>query len=1171
MGNNVAHLESKLETFEDYLKTKNPSVFMLQETKTKKAGKIKTESTKKYIIYELHRKKEKLSGGGIAIGVLKELHPVFVNEGDDEVEALTVEIWVEDFPIRLVVAYGPQNIDRENNPQKHKEKKEKYWAYIENESIEAKKTAAGFLVHMDGNLHAGEEIVPKDPNPQNENGKLFQAFLERNPDLTVINSLSLCQGLITRFRRTINGDEKAVLDFFLCCEKLRPYLLKLTIDEDGEIALTNFKPVKDNKRAKASDHAVMELELELKFSKEKPSRTELFNFKNVECQKNFNLKTTKTNTLSKIFEERGDVENQFKSWWKLLNSFFQQTFRKVRIKEGLKKSPTQLDVKIEEWKNIKKKNKMAKHSEESNEESEQKEEELEKEIIDVIDDLNLEVVKKTLGILNGENETVKHRGLWKLKKEVNPKIKPTLPVGKKNIEGMIVTNPEELKELYLQTFIHRLRNRPIKKGFEGVIELKEELFDIRLEIAKLKKTAPWKMEELENVLKHLKNDKSRDPDGLINELFKPEVIGEDLKLSLLLMVNKIKDQGRVPESLKKANISAIPKKKGSRLDIENERGIFICSVIRSILMRLIYSDKYETIDRNMSDSNVGSRRKKSIRNHLFVLNAILNDVNSSNKKKPIDIQQMDYKQMFDSEKPTLCLNALADSEVDDDKLVIIHEANKKNSVAVKTPSGEVSRGETIEENLMQGEVMAPLISSNFVDKFGKECKEKKDHLYLFKDKVEVPPLSLVDDLLLISECGHKTTKMNSFINSRTNMSKLYFSAEKCKQMHVGKTKIEAFCKVLHVDGWEEKVVQNETTGKHEKVDVEVGKVQMEKVEETKYLGSIIQSNGSNSKEIAARAGRGTGLVTEIMNILQSVVFGKYTFEAAIILRNSILLGSMLASSECWLGVTKQQVRQLEMVDEMLMERVLETPSYSSRALLYLSLGLVPIRYILMQRRIIFLHYILNEDKDSLIHQVFQAILDNPQKNDFGNQIKEDLKSLEIELSFEEIKSLSFYSIKKFVKDKILKCSLKYLNGEKDKQDKIKHLYFSELKLQDFLGSDNVERPNLSKLIHNLIAQTIDIKENNPWNYMDNLCICEENSEKQSHIFSCESLKCVFEIGESGLEYTDLFFGTLEEKLEVAVIFEKRLKKRKSVMEMRKTENDLAALCGPSALGKPIEP
>ena len=715
--------------------------------------------------------------------------------------------------------------------------------------------------------------------------------------------------------------------------------------------------------------------------------------------------------------------------------FFHQTFKKVRIKEGKKPVKTDLDAKLEEWKNIKSNNKNLKRSGETNHEDEQREEELEKEIAETIDDINLEVVKKTLGVLDGKTGTVKHRGLWKLKKEVNPKVKPTLPVGKKNIQGQIVTNPEEIKDLYLQTFVHRLRDRPVKSGYEEIIKLKDELFKLKIKAAKQNKTDPWKLEELESVLKKLKNDKSRDPNGLINELFKPGVIGDDLKLSLLLMFNKIKDQGKVPSLLKRANISAIPKKKGSRLDIQNERGIFICSLFRTIIMRLIYADKYDIIDGNMSDSNIGSRKKKSIRNHIFVINAIINDVLSSNKKKPIEIQQMDYCQMFDSEKPSQCLNALYDVGVDDDNLVIINEANKGNSIAVKTPAGELSNRETISENMMQGEVMAPLISSNLVDGFGKECIEKNEHLYLFKDKVKVPPLGQVDDLVTINECGYKTTKSNSFINSKTNMSKLYFSAGKCKQMHVGKTKIEALCKDLEVDGWDERVEKNETSGKHVKVDVEVGKVKMERIEETKYLGSIIQSNGSNDKEITERVGRGTGLVNEIMNILNSVVFGKYQFEAAVILRNSILLGSMLSSSECWLGLTQQQVRKLEMVDEMLMERVLEAPSYSSRVLLYLNLGLEPLRYILKQRRLMFLHYILNENEDSLIHQVLQAILDDPKKNDFGFQVKKDIEDLGLNMNFQEIQQMSYGRFKKLVKEKSSTAAFVYLCEKKENQEK----------------------------------------------------------------------------------------------------------------------------------------
>ena len=68
--------------------------------------------------------------------------------------------------------------------------------------------------------------------------------------------------------------------------------------------------------------------------------------------------------------------------------------------------------------------------------------------------------------------------------------------------------------------------------------------------------------------------------------------------------------------------------------------------------------------------------KKSVRNHLFILNSILSDVMSSVRKEPIDLSIMDFKQMFDSEELSICLNALHDSEVQDDMLSLIFEANK---------------------------------------------------------------------------------------------------------------------------------------------------------------------------------------------------------------------------------------------------------------------------------------------------------------------------------------------------------------------------------------------------------------------------------------------------------------------------------------------------------------
>ena len=110
-----------LESFENLLIEENPSVFCIQETKFRKANQIKTNSTKHFTTYELLRKNS--SGGGLCIGVHKDLKPFWVAQGDDEVEVLVVEIWVNEFPDRIVTTYGPQASDS-------KERKQKFWDFL---------------------------------------------------------------------------------------------------------------------------------------------------------------------------------------------------------------------------------------------------------------------------------------------------------------------------------------------------------------------------------------------------------------------------------------------------------------------------------------------------------------------------------------------------------------------------------------------------------------------------------------------------------------------------------------------------------------------------------------------------------------------------------------------------------------------------------------------------------------------------------------------------------------------------------------------------------------------------------------------------------------------------------------------------------------------------------
>ena len=157
----------------------------------------------------------------------------------------------------------------------------------------------------------------------------------------------------------------------------------------------------------------------------------------------------------------------------------------------------------------------------------------------------------------------------------------------------------------------------------------------------------WTQSDLEKVLSDLKKEKSRDSEGLINELFKKGTIGDNLKSSLVMMFNKKKDENIIPSFLKFANITTVPKS-GSRLNPEKERGIFRVSVIWSILMRMIYNNNYQIIDNNMSDCQMGARRNKGCKSNIWIINGIIYEVLKSKKTAPIQLQIYDYKQMFDS-------------------------------------------------------------------------------------------------------------------------------------------------------------------------------------------------------------------------------------------------------------------------------------------------------------------------------------------------------------------------------------------------------------------------------------------------------------------------------------------------------------------------------------------
>ena len=92
---------------------------------------------------------------------------------------------------------------------------------------------------------------------------------------------------------------------------------------------------------------------------------------------------------------------------------------------------------------------------------------------------------------------------------------------------------------------------------------------MKMKIAEAEESPPWDIHDLEAALSNLKNNKARDSEGYINEIFKSGVIGNDLKKSLLVMFNRMKKEKLISMFLNTTNITTVPKK-GSKIELKND-------------------------------------------------------------------------------------------------------------------------------------------------------------------------------------------------------------------------------------------------------------------------------------------------------------------------------------------------------------------------------------------------------------------------------------------------------------------------------------------------------------------------------------------------------------------------------------------------------------------------
>jgi hypothetical protein len=285
-----------------------------------------------------------------------------------------------------------------------------------------------------------------------------------------------------------------------------------------------------------------------------------------------------------------------------------------------------------------------------------------------------------------------------------------------------------------------------------------------------------------------------------------------------------------------------------------------------------------------------------------------------------------------------------------------------------------------------------------------------------------------------------------------------------------------------------------------------------------------------------------------MDILNSTYFGKYFFEVALVLRSSLLLSSILLNSEAWVNLTHSNIRSLEQIDEKLLSRILDSEANTSNAMKYIELGLYPIRFEIMKRKIVFLQYILKQEKSSMMYQVLKATRENPIKNDFVKTCEEYLSILDIKLSFEEIEGMSQWSFKKLVKVKTEAAGLKYLQGQINKQTKASNVEYCDLKIQEYFIVCHCTK-GLPKLIFKARSQSLDIKTQQKRKYADSTCIgCKIQVETGEEILFCEILNNENRLADIPVKYDWFYRNAVCDIVTVGKLLDKGMKQRHKILE-----------------------
>ncbi|KAK3514826.1 hypothetical protein QTP70_032796 [Hemibagrus guttatus] len=370
----------------------------------------------------------------------------------------------------------------------------------------------------------------------------------------------------------------------------------------------------------------------------------------------------------------------------------------------------------------------------------------------------------------------------------------------KDRDGRVLTSEESVQRRWKEYFEELMNEENEReKRVEGVNSVEQEVDKIR-------------KDEVRKALKRMKSGKAVGPDDIPVEVWK--CLGEAAVEFLASLFNRVLESERMPEEWRRSVLVPIFKNKGDVQSCSNYRGIKLMSHTMKLWERVVEARLRKVVE--ICEQQYGFMPRKSTTDAIFALRILMEKYRDGQRE--LHCVFVDLEKAYDRVPREELWYCMRKSGVAEKYVRVVQDMYERSRTVVRCAVGQTEEFK-VEVGLHQGSALSPFLFAIVMDRLSEEVRQESPWTMMF-----------ADDIVICSESREQVEE---------NLERWRFVLER-RGMKVSGSKTEYMC-----------VNEREGSG-----TVRLQGEEVKKVQEFKYLGSTVQSNGECGKEVKKRVQAG---------------------------------------------------------------------------------------------------------------------------------------------------------------------------------------------------------------------------------------------------------------------------------------------------------------------------